>query len=171
MPFNRTPKRIALVPLSQGKVAIIDADDAEKVLAFKWTAMESYPGLWYAYRKDDRKSILLHRFIMGAPDEVGVDHWNGDGLDNRRENLRLATESQNGANRGLQSNNSSGFKGVVFHRRCGRWQARIKVQGKTISLRYHDTPEKAAHAYDKAARKFFGEFAYLNFPDDEDVAA
>jgi len=101
----------------------------------------------------------MHTFLTGWP---MVDHRNGNGLDNRRANLRPATKSQNGANRLIAASNKSGFKGVDLKK--GRWRAQIKVVGSKIHLGYFDLAEEAARAYDMAAIEAFGEFATLNFP-------
>jgi hypothetical protein len=100
----------------------------------------------------------------GAPD---VDHRNRDRLDNRRGNLRSATDSQNGANKSKSTTRShSKFKGVTFHRNTGRWQAAIKHHDRCIYLGLFDAEENAARAYDHAALRIFGEFARPNFPED-----
>lgn len=113
--------------------------------------------------------IRLHRVIakrMGIDLSNQVDHINGHELDCRRSNLRSATKSENMRNRGAPANNTSGFKGVIFHKQSGLWWARIAVDGKDKSLRMHATAEDAARAYDAAARELHGAFAYLNFPVD-----
>jgi len=138
---------------------MIDAKDAERVLAFKWCAHESR-GKWYARRRQGGREIKLHRFLMDAPSGVEVDHIDGDGLNNRRSNLRLSSHAQNSANQRRPKNNTSGYKGVG--RLEGRWYACI---GGTY-LGWYDLPEVAARAYDTAARERFGEFAALNFPDE-----
>jgi hypothetical protein len=101
---------------------------------------------------------------LGANPGQLVDHWNRDGLDNRRCNLRIANYSQNAANSGPSVRNTSGYKGVTFSRRADKWQAGIQVNGKFQFLGHWATREDAARAYDAAATKFFGEFAHLNFP-------
>src|SRR5690242_17796567 len=103
----------------------------------------------------------MHRVIMNASADIHVDRINGDGLDNRRENLRLCTRDENMMNRRKNSNNSSGYKGV--DRNKGKWRAYIQVDKKWIHLGYFSTAEQAAHAYDNAAKKYFGEFANTNF--------
>ena len=90
------------------------------------------------------------------------DHRNGDGLDNRRSNLRPATNQTNLMNRGPQVNNTSGFKGVIFDKRSDAWRAQIKVDGRYIYLGCLDSKIEAAEAYNEAANKVFGEFAWLN---------
>jgi hypothetical protein len=89
----------------------------------------------------------------------GIDHVNGDGTDNRLENLREANQSQNGANRRLTSKNTSGFKGVSFAKQAKRWRAGIQVGGRRKHLGYFDTPELAHQRYVEAAKAAFGEFA------------
>jgi len=101
----------------------------------------------------------MHRFITGWS---YIDHIDGNGLDNRRQNLRPANESTNGANRAISSNNTSGFKGVVRSRT--KWGAVITPSGRKVWLGTFLTPEDAARAYDAAAAVYFGEFARLNFP-------
>jgi hypothetical protein len=153
-----------LVPLTQGKFAVIDAEDAKRVLAFNWTAFYS-DGVWYAARNDDGSSVLMHRFVLGSECPDLVDHADRDGLNNRKRNLRPATPQESVMNRGRGRGNTSGYKGVFFHRHSGRWHACITKGRKAISLRYHTTPEGAARAYDKACRELFGDFCVPNFPD------
>lgn len=101
------------------------------------------------------------------PAGMDVDHIDGDKGNNAIANLRLASRSQNAANAsGLRKNNTSGYRGVSLYRRTGRWDARIFVEGVTHCLGHHTTAEEAARAYDRAAYKFYGEFAYLNFPEE-----
>jgi hypothetical protein len=150
------------VPLTQGKVALIDDEDAERVLGRNWAylSVQNGPGPGYAISS----SGLMHRLILNAPRGVEVDHVNGDGLDNRRENLRLATHAQNASNSRLHRDNVTGYKGVRHKR--NRWQARITVNQKEIYLGSFIALEDAARAYDAAAREHFGEFATPNFPPD-----
>lgn len=106
-------------------------------------------------------SIRLHREIIHAPKGLCVDHRNGDGLDNRRTNLRLATTPQNGYNR-RSTYGRSRFKGVCLNKERTKWWACITANKRTINLGYHATEEQAARAYDVAARKYHGEFACTN---------
>ncbi|HEU4344816.1 MAG TPA: HNH endonuclease [Candidatus Binatia bacterium] len=149
--------------LTRGKVAVVDDEDYERVSAFKWFAMSSQRGPWYARRDVKRRAVLLHRVIMNAPEGVEVDHINGDGLDCRKTNLRLATRSQNQHNKTKYKRNKSGFKGVCWHRASDRWLAQIRVDAKNIYLGVFATPEEAARAYDVAAQKHHGEFCRVNF--------
>lgn len=106
----------------------------------------------------------LHRLVLGAKKGQIVDHINGNPLDNRRANLRLATRSQNLFNRGRPKHNTSGFKGVHFCKRTKRYRASIRANNRVVRLGRFDTAAKAARAYDKAARVHHGDFAQLNFP-------
>ncbi len=106
-----------------------------------------------------RKCFLMHRWVMGFPPSgVDVDHINGNGLDNRRCNLRLATRSQNLANAAIPRHNSSGYKGVSATRN-GKWLARIRKDRVQRNLGIFDTPEEAHAAYCEAAVSLYGEFA------------
>lgn len=151
----------ALVPLSQGLVAVIDLRDAEEIGRRNWHAVED--GRTF-YALDGAKN-KLHNVILGHKDGHIVDHEDGDGLNNRRSNLRFATASQNQFNKRLNRNNTSGFKGVSYAAHAPgekKWRAKITVERKYISLGYYLTPELAAAAYDKAAQRLFGEFACAN---------
>jgi hypothetical protein len=157
----RIEGNIAYVPLTRGYEAIIDADDVPLVDAWNWTTIVGLSNV-YAFRnycKDkSKRTVYLHRAIMGEPDGFQVDHINGNGLDNRRVNLRLATRSQNQHNRGASSNNTSGFKGVTWHNGVKKWQAQIAFCGKNKYLGRYDTVEAAHAAYAEASIKYHGEF-------------
>lgn len=152
------------IPLTQGFVALVDDADYDRVIAAgKWSAFVR-KHTTYGKRKirvgGQRQGVLMHTYITGWP---LVDHIDGNGLDNRRANLRPATSSENSQNRRMRSDNTSGLKGVSLIR--GRWRARIYLDGAQCHLGYFPTPEEAALAYDAAAIKHFGEFARLNFPE------
>jgi hypothetical protein len=157
------------IPLSQGKVAQVSDCRFENISQWKWYAMYNY-GNWYAVRYCENNqlqtTILMHQEIMMFPG-IDIDHWDGDGLNNQDENLRLCTPSQNGANRRVNKNNTSGYKGVYLHQETNKWEAHIKVNYKTIYIGVFLSAIDAAHAYDKIARRYFGEFAKTNFPGDE----
>lgn len=138
---------------------LVDDEDFELVSKYVWYGSEGR----VKGRVDGSNLVFLHRFIMQPEKHQQIDHINRNALDNRRSNLRIANSSQNGANRGKQINNTHKYKGVYFHKKTQTWCARIKLNKKHISLKYHATEEEAAKAYDDAARKCFGEFACTNF--------
>ena len=149
------------IALTHGKVAVIDDEDLPLVVGLHWQAKPGAGGKWYARHVSRTSegfwSVYMHRLILDAEQ---VDHVNGDGLDNRRQNLRLATAHQNNRNRA--PGGSLGYKGVTLTKATGRYRAVIRVEGQLKHLGYFTTPEQAALAYNSAARAFFGEFARLN---------
>ena len=148
-----------------GKVALVDDEDYEWLRQWKWSAGKS-PTSWYARRNGaspKRERIYLHRLILAAQPGQQVDHINGDGLDNRRCNLRLCTRAQNNRNRGKGPTNTSGYKGVCWDKKAQRWRAAIWLNGKYKFLGHFDAPKDAALAYDEAALRLHGEFAKTNF--------
>ncbi len=155
------------INLTQGKVALVDDEDYEKVSQFKWFAIRQRHH-WYAGRsipdktkKSGQRTVLLHQFLL--PGGRRVDHRDGNGLNNLCGNLRAATGEQNGANCKRSLANSSGFKGVSWNPVAKRWRADIRPQRRHIFLGHFETPESAAKAYDTAAVENFGAFARLNF--------
>ena len=152
-----------IIPVGKDKFAIVDSTDYEFLSSFGWTAVRNSKNTTtYASTTNGQR---MHRMIMGAPAGMEVDHLNMNGLDNRRANLRICTKSQNNANRRVQSNNKTGFKGVSLNRRRGyvRFEAMIYQGGKKTHLGTHKDPISAARAYDAEARVLFGEFARTNF--------
>lgn len=148
---------VANITLTQGKVAVIDLADLPSIGSFHW----SYCACGYAARNVQGKRVYLHRSIIPVPEGMEIDHVDGDKLNNRRSNIRICTPSQNGANRGKLSTNTSGFKGVIRGRSKLRenWCARIWAQGRQIYIGTFETPEDAGTAYFQRARELFGEFA------------
>lgn len=159
---------IVRIPLGSrkypGLFALIDEEDYERVSGHRWHPAKQKRGMIYAVTNIDQKNIPLHRFVVNAPPGKLVDHWSRDGLDNRRANLRLATNAQNTANKGIAINNTSGFKGVTRHR--GKWQASVETGGKCHYCGLFTDLAEAARAYDRKAVELFGEFACLNLPGD-----
>jgi len=157
--------------LGEGFYAIVDPADYYQLNKYHW-APRMNNNCIYAFRFVNEfgkktKIISMHRDIMKPRKGVLVDHRNGKALDNRRSNLRFATRAQNMQNRGkIKKKTSSRYIGVYQERRTGRWVACIAHRGGKISLGTHGSEIEAAKAYDRAAKKFRGEFARLNFPED-----
>jgi hypothetical protein len=155
--------------LGEGRFTLVDPPDYYRFNNFQWCAKENGPRI-YAVRliadsRNRTKILSLHREIMNPPEGLLVDHKNRNTLDNRRENLRLATHSQNQCNKSKTSKKtSSRFIGVFFEKSSAKWVARIALRGKRFWLGRFSSEIDAAHAYDAAAKKHHGEFAKLNFP-------
>lgn len=152
------------VPLSQGMVALVDPGDAEMVSQYRWFARDRF-GTWYAQRNTRRPDGVrttdtMHRLLTGWD---RTDHINGNGLDNRRSNLRPSSASTNAWN-SRSRGGTSRYKGVSWYPKTRRWVARIRVHGSKQYLGYFLDESEAARAYDAAARHHFGQFAAVNFP-------
>ena len=149
----------------QGTYTLVDAEDLPRLARHPWCTTQ-HSGRLYARssRPIGKRCILLHRFLTDAPDGMHVDHINGDSLDNRRANLRICTQKENMRNRRRVKGSRSPFIGV--HLVKGRYESRLKVDYTNLYLGRFDTPEEAARVRDEAARKYHGEFAYLNFPEE-----
>lgn len=153
------------IPLTRGQSALVSDADYDWLNQWRWLVV----GPGYAGRfegpKGAHRMVYMHRAVLDAQPGQRVDHINGDRLDNRRENLRLVSGSQNQQNRRLASHSTSGYKGVCWHRGTRKWHTRITVNRKRIHLGYYEDLETAALVYDAAARLFFGEYARPNYPD------
>lgn len=151
---------------SYDKVAIIDDEDFDTVSQYTWQLHIGRSGILYARTNvviaEKRTTIYLHTLVIGCKRGHEIDHINHNGLDCRKQNMRFATHSQNLANARIQANNSSGYRGVSWETRSGKWKATIAIENRRIHLGYFTSKEDAAKAYDKAASKAFGEFAYRN---------
>ncbi|AWN50369.1 AP2 domain-containing protein [Methylobacterium sp. 17Sr1-1] len=159
---------VAYVPLTRGMVAIIDAEDAERVGRRSWHyANPGNRANGYAYTQHTdpetgaKRKIALHRFVMGEP-RGDIDHRFGNTLDCRKGMLRRATHRQNMHNQGVAKNNTSGFKGVFWVTSINRFRAKIVVDNQTVYLGTYATAEEGARAYDVAARILFKRFARTN---------
>jgi len=156
------------IPLTQGQVALVSAHRFDELNAYKWWACWiSHTRTFYAFRKikleNGRRVVIgMHREILGLKfgDKRQGEHKNQATLDNRDENLRIATSSQNQCNRGPQRNNKSGFKGVSWYKRDKKWRACIEVKGKRSYLGLFDTPELAYEKYCLVAKQIHGDFAW-----------
>ena len=157
---------VAYVPLTKGYEAIIDVEDVHLVEGQTWSAQKNY-NTTYAIRTDLRKGkrrqVYMHRLIMGEPESSGVDHRDGNGLNNRRRgeagNLRISTQSENMHNRRGSKNNKPGGKRVHWSAASPKWRAQIRLHGKAVwSVRF-DALEDAAAARSKKLAEIHGEFA------------
>ena len=157
------------IPLTQGKFAIVDPEDYERLAKYKWFLSESptssYAARWQHSRPGGlRKKIWMHREVIDIPKHMLCDHINGNGLDNRAANLRPATVSQNLCNRPkTKAKTRSKYKGLEWDKTQRKWKVRIQCNGKKIYLGSFSKEIDAAKAYDEKARQLFKEFAYLNF--------
>lgn len=147
------------IPLTKGLSALVDDSDFEWLNQWKWHASRKRSK---TYACNNQKQTM-HRVLLSAPQELTVDHINSDSLDNRRKNLRLATMAQNLVNRGMNKNNTSGYKGVTWAKEKCKWKAQLKVSRKNLFLGYYVDRKEAARAYDQAIQQHFGEFAQTNF--------
>lgn len=153
-----------VIELTSGKTCIVDDDDYEELSKHKWCFKAGGPG--YAVRNirlnGKGRLLVMHREIMKVPDGKKTDHINGNGLDNRKCNLRICSHAENLKNRSKQSNNTSGYKGVYKLNDCNRWGVAIGCDGKETWVGSFKTKEEAALAYNEAALRVHGKFARLN---------
>lgn len=154
------------IKLTKGYETIIDNEDYAELSKYKWCACVK-PNRVYAQRRNsENKIVYMHRQIMKYPKKA-IDHINRNGLDNRKINLREASRSENGQNCGPRKRKHGKYKGT--EKAGNRWQARIRVNWKRISLGMFKTEEEAALAYNRAALKFFGDSAFINNIKKENI--
>lgn len=175
MEGKSTMSAIIRIPLPSrkypGLAVLVDEADAEWVQRFAWFVIPDHR-TFYALRcvwfgrhvRPHQIQFRMHRELMAVPDGMVVDHIDGNGLNNSRSNLRVCTVTENVRNRQLSLTNTSGYIGVAFFPRTGRWKATIGSVHGNRHLGYFSTALEAALAYDAACRELRGEFAHLNFP-------
>lgn len=150
-PINR-----AIIKLTKGEFALIDAEDYDDLTRYIWVLQQNYASMW-----DGGKRVAMHRYIMKAPPDLCVDHINGDCLDNRKCNMRLCTISQNAMNRTNHLKNKTGYVGVYKAHSMYGYYAQIRIDGVKKHIGNFNTKEEAARAYREATFKYHGEFATL----------
>tara|TARA_E500000305_G_C3995657_1_gene224406 strand:+ start:345 stop:842 length:498 start_codon:yes stop_codon:yes gene_type:complete len=164
------PELVIESPTHGTHTVLFDEEDSYKIEPWAWTLHKGH-STYYVTRKTprpNRKTILMHREVTGCPKGLMVDHINGNGLDNRKANLRVCSMSENMMNRGKTKQNSSGYKGVynTGDSKVNPYVAKIQKNNEVYCLGHFGTPEEAARAYDAKAKELFGEFAHLNFPEE-----
>jgi len=157
------------IQLIHDRYALIDDEDYEKVKGYNWQLNKKHGGKEYAVTRIQqknklRRNIKMHRIIMKAKQNQSIDHVNGNGLDNRKINLRFATPQQNRFNSNGNKNTSSIFKGVAWVKQQKKWLASIMINKKTINLKYYHNEIIAAWVYDQFAKILFKNYAKTNFP-------
>ena len=140
--------------LKGGKSALIDDLDVDSILPFRWVYRQG----GYASTRINGRAVHLHRFILNAPEDKEVDHKNGNGLDNRRLNLRLCSHAENMQNRKTHKNNTSGHKGIWLDRRCGKWVATIQCDGERKRLGSSFDKKELIVLRQKAEKELYKDF-------------
>ena len=156
---------VGYIPLTQDKVAIVDPADYANLIRYKWWASKN-TRTFYARTRVDSRDIAMHRFLMNPPKAMVVDHIDHNGLNNQRSNLRICTPNQNMRNRRPNRRKIVKYKGVTYYKDRDRYQVSIQYQRQKVAIGLFKNEIKAAKEYDKMAKKLFGEYAYLNFPEE-----
>lgn len=156
------------IELTQGLYSVIDKEDLKRISNHSWCIQKNgKQGKIYAASRINKKLILLHRFILNITDrKVAVDHINGNTLDNRKENLRICSWSENLRNSNKHKDSKSLYKGIFYNKLNKNWRSRIFKDGKSYEIGSFKTDIEAAQAYDSKAIELFGKFAKLNFNKD-----
>jgi len=141
-----------------GKVFLFDIDDCQKVIPHNWY----FDTRGYVSACIDQMQIRMHRYLMDVPDGIDIDHIKGVRTDNRKSNLRFATQTENRRNKRVRKDSISGVKGVYFDKRYNKYRAGIRIDGRPTHLGHFNTLLEASEKYDEAAIHYFGEFAWLN---------
>ena len=154
---------VARIKVGRDNYAVVDREDYADLAVFRWSMFQGYAKREVVVGYTDsgkriRKTISMHRQVMGFP-TGNVDHKNRDKLYNRKSNLRLANKSENGRNRGAQSNSTTGIKGVCYDRRGGYWRAYLNLNGRQVFNSYYKNMADAIKARKNAELKYFGDFA------------
>ncbi|MBN2271732.1 MAG: HNH endonuclease [Sedimentisphaerales bacterium] len=160
--MDKSSSKYRVIPLTQGKFAVVDAEDYDRLCGRKWHAAKN-GGQFYAQRYEKRRNIAMHREILDIPPGMVCDHKNHNTLDNRKGNLRICTPAQNQYNQLPRDGGTSRYKGVRWHKDNCKWQAAIGYNSRLIHIGYYEYEADAAIAYDDMAIELFGEFACLNF--------
>lgn len=153
--------------LTKNMVALVDDEDYEYLNQWKWYFNGKYATRNKPVTSSYRVPEYMHRIVMNTPDGMDTDHINHNKLDNRKENLRVCTRVQNKYNTAKTSRNTSGYKGVSWSTDKNKWEVLIRHEGCSIFVGRFSSIEKAARAYDDAARIYHGKFAFLNFPEGD----
>ena len=157
-----TDKNMETIPLSKGKLAIVDSDDLSWLSVMSWHIGSDGYASSCIFVEGKWRKVSMHRLINNTPQGIDTDHINRNRLDNRKANLRDALRGQNRSN-SKPSKSGSKYKGISFHKTAKKWISSIRVNGKLLHLGYYSCEIEAAKAYDVHAVKYFGEFAAPNF--------
>jgi len=154
------------IPLTKGEFALVDDEDFVWLSQWKWCCHVDKSGQKYArriaYKGRKRKLIMMHKIVKAPPEGMINDHRDRNGLNNQKDNLRPCTRSQNCMNRNPRKTSKTGFKGIAFAAKLGKWVAFVRTCGKFYHLGVFTDPVSAAKAYNRKALEMFGEFARLN---------
>jgi hypothetical protein len=158
-------KEISLTgKLGKGLTTKVSEESLQIVEHYKWSfdKKNGYARANVKQQDGTYKTVRLHRLIIDCPENMTIDHINGDKLDNRIENLRITTAENNAKNKGKYSNNTSGYKGVIWMKDRQKWRAVLKLNGRNIIGGNFEDKLEAAKAYNELAKKYHGEYAQLN---------